>query len=278
MAQKHIDILRRRWAALTVTTLVIAALGYAYVNIAPLYPRHPYLSGWALFAIMLLLTFFNLRKKVPFLRLGSTGLWLQIHIYVGLVSGALFLMHTGFGWPHGWLNQLIALCFIIVFITGVIGLWISREFPRRLTVAGFETPFERMPQVRRQLRQSAESMILQGAEGPASSLIADFYTHKLGLFFTSHENFFAHLQRSRTAQAAHAAQFDEIQRYARKNEQELLKKLAELVEQKHLLDYQYSLQLTLRVWLFAHIPLSYSLLILSIAHIFIVYSFSGSTP
>lgn len=278
MAKKQIEILRRRWAALTVTALVIAAIGYAYAQVEPFYPRHPYLSGWVLFAVMLLLTFFNLRKKVPFLRLGSTGLWLQIHIYVGLISGALFLVHTGFSWPHGLLNQIIAVSFLIVFVTGVIGLWISRAFPQRLTVAGFETPFERMPHVRHQLRQSAESLVLQGADGQTSSVIAEFYTNKLGLFFTKHENFLAHLQRSRTAQAAHAAQFEEAQRYARKNEQELLQKLADLVEQKHLLDYQYALQLTLRVWLFAHIPLSYSLLILSIAHILIVYSFSGSAP
>jgi hypothetical protein len=58
----------------------------------------------------------------------------------------------------------------------------------------------------------------------------------------------------------------------------MLDKLADLVERKHLLDYQYALQLTLRLWLFAHIPLSYSLLILSVAHIIVVHSFSGSAP
>ena len=36
----------------------------------------------------------------------------------------------------------------------------------------------------------------------------------------------------------------------------MLDKLRELVAQKHMLDYQYSLQSALRLWLFAHIPLS----------------------
>lgn len=278
MAKKKIEIVRRRIVGLLLTTLLVAGLVVAYLKIAAHYPRHPYLSGWVLFAVMLFLTFFNLRKKVPFLRFGSTSLWLQLHVYVGLLSGALFLVHSGFSWPHGLLNQLIATCFTIVFVTGIIGLWISREYPKRLTVAGFETPYERIPHVRNHLRKEAETLVLTGADGQTSPVIADFYTKKLGLFFTKHENFLSHLQRSRTAQASHQSQFDEMMRYAKKNEQDLLNKLADLVEQKHLLDYQYTLQVSLRVWLFAHIPLSYSLLILSVMHIIVVYSFSGSAP
>lgn len=278
MAKKKIEIIRRRVASILLTTLLLAALVVAYVKIAPLYPRHPYLSGWLFFAVILFLTFFNLRKKVPFLRLGTTSFWLQLHVYIGIISGALFIVHSGFSWPHGLLNQIIAACFTIVFLTGIIGLWISREFPKRLTIAGFETPFERIPHVRNQLRIEAEALVLAGVDNQTSPVIADFYTKNLGLFFTRHENFLAHLQRSRTPQASHLSQFNEIERYAKKNELELVSKLADLVEKKHLLDYHYTLQLSLRVWLFAHIPLSYSLLILSVMHIIIVYSFSGSAP
>ena len=278
MAKKEIEIVRRRFAGLLLTGLLVAGLVVAYVKFAPSYPRHPYLSGWLLLAVILFLTFFNLRKKVPFLRMGSAGFWLQLHVYVGLFSGALFFAHIGFSWPHGLLNQVIAASFAIVFVTGVLGLWISRSFPKRLTVAGFETPFERIPQVRNKLRAEAEALVLAGVDGQTSPVIAEFYTEKLGLFFTTPCNFRAHLLRSQTPQAAHRSQFDEIQRYARKSERDMLDQLADLVERKHLLDYQYALQYTLRVWLFAHIPLSYSLLILSVAHIIIVYSFSGSAP
>ena len=278
MAKKVNEIIRRRFSALLLTAFVVAGLAVAYVKFAPLYPRHPYLSGWALLAVMLFLTFFNLRKKVPFLRMGSVGFWLQVHIYVGLISGALFFVHIGFSWPQGLLNQAIAVIFAIVFLSGVIGLWISRAFPKRLTDAGFETPFERMPQARNILREEAEALVLTGVDGQTSPVIAGFYTDKLGLFFARHRNLKAHLWRLQSPQAAHRSQFDEIRRYAKKSELEMLGKLQELVESKHLLDYQYALQYTLRVWLFAHIPLSYSLLILSVAHIIVVYSFSGSAP
>jgi hypothetical protein len=227
---------------------------------------------------MLFLTFLNLRKKVPFLRMGSTAFWLQTHIYLGILSGVLYFAHAGWRWPFGVLHQFLAAGFAIVFLTGVAGLWISRSFPKRLTVAGHEIPFERIPHARNLIRAQAEDLVLAGVDGRTSQVIADFYTEKLGIFLTKPCNHWAHLLRSGLPQAAHRSQFEEIRRYARKGELDLLDKLADLVERKHLLDYHHALQLTLRVWLFAHIPLSYSLLILSMVHIVVVYAFSGSAP
>jgi len=258
------------------TTLSAVGLLIAYIKYAPLYPRHAYLSGWILFAAMLFLTFFNLRKRVPFLRLGSTSFWLQLHLYVGVFSGALFFVHIGGSWPAGTFHQLLAGCYAVVFVTGVLGLWISRAFPRMLTVAGYETPYERIPFARKSLREEAEALVLAGVDGQTSPVVAEFYTKKLGMFFTSPCNRWAHLRQSRAPQAAHVSQFDEVQRYARKDERELLDRLGDLVARKHMLDYQYSLQSALRLWLFAHIPLSYSLLIFSVLHIILVHAFSGS--
>ncbi len=278
MAKKELKLVRRRFAGLLLTLLTVGGLFAAYVFFAPFYPRHAYLSGWVFLAVMLFLTFFNFRKKIPFLRMGSVGFWLQLHIYVGMISGALFFVHISFSWPHGLLNQIIAVIFAIVFVSGVIGLWISRSFPKRLTVAGFETPFERMPHVRTALRKEAEALVLAGVDNQTSPVIAEFFTDKIGLFFAKPHNLVAHLLRSRSPQASHRSQFAEIRRYAKRTELDMLGKLKDLVEQKHLLDYQYALQFTLRAWLFVHIPLSYSLLILSVAHIIVVYSFSGSAP
>lgn len=259
-----------------ITTLAIAGLLIAYIQYAPLYPRHAYLSGWVLFAAMLFLTFFNLRKRVPFLRVGSTGFWLQLHLYVGIFSGALFFVHIGWSWPAGIFHQLLALIYLVVFVTGVLGLWISRAFPRMLTVAGYETPFERIPYARSSLRQEAEALVLAGVDGQTSPVIAEFYHQKLGMFFMRPSNRWAHLRQSRAPQAAHVSQFDEVQRYAKKGEGEMLDKLRDLVTRKHMLDYQYALQSALRLWLFAHIPLSYSLLVFSVLHIILVHAFSGS--
>lgn len=276
MAKNEIELTRRRFGSALITILSIVGFLVAYIKYAPLYPRHAYLSGWLLFAAMLFLTFFNLRKRVPFLRIGSASFWMQLHLYVGVFSGALFFVHIGWSWPAGTFHQLLALCYGVVFVTGVLGLWISRAFPRMLTVAGYETPFERIPYARRNLREEAEALVLAGVDGQTSPVITEFYTKKLGMFFTRPCNRWAHLRQSRAPQAAHVSQFDEVQRYARTGECEMLDKLRDLVAQKHMLDYQYSLQSALRLWLFAHIPLSYSLLIFSVLHIILVHAFSGS--
>ena len=50
--------------------------------------RLSFLTGWILFALILALTFYNGRKKLPFLPLLSSETWLQFHIYAGLLTGA----------------------------------------------------------------------------------------------------------------------------------------------------------------------------------------------
>jgi len=259
-----------------VTLLSMAALLAAYFLYASSYPRHAYLSGWVLFALMLVLTFYNLRKRVPFLCLGSSGFWLRLHICLGIFSGVLFFVHISWSWPSGTFSQILASCYVVVFLSGLFGWWMSRAFPKKLTVAGYETPYERIPHARANIREEAEALVLKGVDGQTSPIIAEFYTSKLGMFFTKPCNWWSHVRSSRSPQAEHVSQFNEVERYVKKGELDLLEKLRDLVAQKHLLDYQYSLQLALRLWLFVHIPLSYSLLVFSVLHIYLVYAFSGA--
>jgi len=53
-------------------------------------PDYAYLTGYALLAGMFVLTIYNLRKKLPFLPLGKSETWLQIHIYLGFFTTLLF--------------------------------------------------------------------------------------------------------------------------------------------------------------------------------------------
>ena len=263
-------------AGMVVTILSAVALVVASFWFIPNFPHHAYISGWFLFALMLILTFFNLRKKVPFLRMGKTSSWLKLHIYLGIFSGILFFIHMGWSWPSGLFRQIFAWCFLTVFISGLVGWWMSRSFPKRLTVAGYETPFERMTDARNNLRKRAEELVLSDVEGKTPSLASVRYADLFGTFFTKPCNFRAHLMESRSPQAAHTSQFNEMERYIEKGDLKMFAELRDLVAQKHMLDYQYSLQLALRLWLFLHIPLSYSLLIFSVLHIILVHSFSAA--
>lgn len=267
---------RKKSTGMVFTMLCAAALAVASLWFIPNFPHHAYISGWILFALMLILTFFNLRKKVPFLRMGKASFWLKMHICLGIFSGVLFFVHMGWSWPSGLFRQIFAWCFLIVFISGLVGWWMSRSFPKRLTVAGYETPFERMADARNNIRKKAEALVLANEDGKSPSLASVRYADLFGEFFTKPCNFWAHLVESRSPQAAHSSQFDEMERYMEKGELKMFTGLRELVAQKHMLDYQYSLQLALRLWLFIHIPLSYSLLIFSVLHIILVHSFSAA--
>jgi hypothetical protein len=259
-----------------VTAIFAVALAAASFWFIPNIPQHAYISGWFLFALMIVLTFFNLRKKVHFLRMGKASFWLKLHICLGIFSGVLFFVHMGWSWPGGLFRQLFAWCYIIVFVSGLVGWWMSRSFPKRLTVAGYETPFERMHDARNALRQKAEAIVLSTEDGKTPSLASIRYAELLGTFFTKPRNFLAHLMESRSPQAAHVSMFDEMERYIEKGDLAKFAELRDIVAQKHMLDYQYSLQLALRLWLFIHIPLSYSLLIFSVLHIILVHSFSAA--
>ena len=236
-------------------------------------PNYAFFTGWVLFAAMFVLTFFNARKKLPFLPLGRAETWLQIHIYLGFFTVVLFLIHLNFRLPHGWFEVTLAWLFALVSASGVVGLFFSRTLPRRLATRGGEVIFEKIPALRHAAKTEAETLALgMDAKSP---FIAEFYTQQLAGYFAGPTNFWLHLVESRRPLNALIAGLDELRRFANDTEREKIGRLAALVRQKDGLDYHRALQLALRLWLFVHIPLTYGLLIFTALHIALVFGFSG---
>jgi hypothetical protein len=71
------------------------------------------------------------------------------------------------------------------------------------------------------------------------------------------------------------AELEDLGRFAAETDREKIGKLAALVRQKDGLDYHRALQLSLRLWLFVHIPLTYGLMAFTILHVVLVFGFSG---
>lgn len=238
-------------------------------------PHLVYLTGWGLLGLMLYLTLYNSRKKLPFLPLVSSRAWLQLHIYLGLFTGLVFLMHMRWHWPQGWFEMLLALLFVGVTLSGVFGWWLSRTLPKRLTTAGGEVPFERIPVIRRSLQLQAEKLVVAGVVPANSSTLADFYAARLADFFSRPANFQSHLVGSRRPLNYLLGQMAEVDRFINASEKKTVAELTELVRQKDMLDFHRSAQLVMKGWLFVHIPLTYGLLVFSVAHVVIIYAFSG---
>ena len=269
---------KRRWTSGLLLLAAVCQLFIGWWQVAPLMPRFTYLSGWVLFMLMLLLTCYSGRKKLPFLPAGRSASWLQIHIYLGFLSVALFVIHVGRRLPDGWLEGTLAWLYVIVTVSGFVGLGISRVFPERLTTHGGEVLFENIPTIRRDLRERAESLALKSLPEARSATIMEFYLAELQDFFAGSRNFFAHLLEVRTPLNRLLHRINETNRYLSPTERALLEQIAALVRQKDGLDYHYTLQLTLKLWLFVHIPLTYSLLIFSLVHLVLVFAYSGGTP
>jgi hypothetical protein len=236
-------------------------------------PNYAFLTGWALLAGMFVLTIYNVRKKLPFLPLGKSETWLQIHIYLGFFTTLLFLIHLNFRPPHGWFEITLAWLFVLVSGSGMVGLFFSRVLPRRLATRGGEVIFEKIPALRHTLKAEAEKLAL-GADAK-SPAIAEFYAKRLADFFSGPRNLWLHLAESRRPVSALLSELEDLRRFANDVERGKIENLIALVRQKDGLDYHRALQLALRLWLFVHIPLTYGLLIFTAWHIVLVFGFSG---
>src|SRR6185295_19297240 len=84
--------LRRNVVLLTI--IVGLALFAHAVLLVSLAPAARY-SGWLLAGLVIFLTSYNLFKQLSFLPLGTSATWLQFHIYAGLLSIVVFVLHSG---------------------------------------------------------------------------------------------------------------------------------------------------------------------------------------
>ena len=224
-------------------------------------------TGWLLGGVVVLLFLLNLRKKLTRLPLPRVYNWVWAHVYVGLLSGGLLLAHVGITWPQAGLNKGIRVLFVLVFLSGATGLWLSRFVPRRLTLRAEEVLYERIPAHRHRLYQELQA-VLNDATGNNDLLaLATFGVDTLVPFFERPRYRLAHLFLANTHQRRLLDQLDAIGRFLNPQGQQIKARLADMIRAKDDLDYTYVHQLLLKYWLFVHIPLSYALLIFIPAHI-----------
>jgi hypothetical protein len=231
-------------------------------------------SGLALFALIILLTLFNVRKKLPFLPLLPASTWMQVHIYVGLLSFVVCLLHTGWRIPQGGLELALAILFYLVAMSGVLGLAISRWLPGHLTVLGENVIFERIPALRAGLRQDVQEMVLQSVGKLQSSTIADFYEMRLHPYFLRPRSQWHHLRGSGKPLAKLLSEVQALDRYLNGEERAFMTRIVEKIHAKNNLDYQQARQGLLKAWLFIHIPLTYAMIIVAVVHGFLAWKLS----
>lgn len=234
-----------------------------------------YASGYVLLTLLVVLMLFNVRKKLPFLPLCSASSWLQFHVYAGLLSIVVFLAHTGFRWPSGVLESSLACFYWGVALSGVVGIFLSRAIPPRLNIRGEEVIFERIPVYHRRLRDQVQKLVLASVVETEAKTISDFHNRTSADFFNGPRHFWSHLLQSTRPRHEILKELSALDRYLNDREREISRSLAELIEAKDNLDYQWTMQWVLKRWLFVHIPLTYGMMIIAVIHAILAHAFFG---
>lgn len=258
---------------LVVLGFVIAWLVYQRQNLQ----RDSFTSGYLLIGAVCFLAAYNLRKRLPFIPwLGTSAGWMQLHIYVGLGSFALFAWHVGLRMPSGILESCLAGLYLAVFASGVLGLFWTRTIPRRLTAIRDQVIYEQIPAARRLVVAQVRTLLF---DSPAKSLVlCRFYVQRLAVFFEQPREVAYLVRPSGSACRGLLNEIEDLNRYLSPAHRETGRMLAELVRRKDDLDYHQALQGRLKVWLFVHIGLTYGLILFALVHAVAVHAFHGGIP
>ncbi len=237
-----------------------------------------YFDGWVLCAAMIVQLVLHIRKTLPALPLGRAASWLRAHIYTGYFIIAAFALHTGFSLPDAPLEWIVWGFFILVAVSGTIGAYLSWSIPEKLSYDGEPITFERIPAFRFALAQEVETLAMQSMERTGSLAISDLYVDRLRAFLERPRNVLAHLRGVRRPLQGLCVEIDNLEPVFDTAGKETLRLIRDRVVAKDGLDFQHAHLGLLQIWLFVHIPATYSVIALTIIHILVVYAFSSGVP
>jgi len=132
-------------------------------------------SGWLLFASFAVLGAYGLRKKLPFLPIGRTTLWLQLHLGLGLISTYLFFEHVGYRMPSGSFESLLYVVYAVLLCSGFIGWILMRTMPGPMRSDGMELNRSRIPDELFKLREESDRCMAEIKPGELSAGLMDSY-------------------------------------------------------------------------------------------------------
>lgn len=240
--------------------------------------------GIAGFASMIFAALLGARKKVPVWRVGRAQTWMRGHLWLGLLSLPLILLHSGFRYGHG-LTAVLMTLLIIVVASGIFGAVLQHYMPHVMTrEITMETIYEEIGHVRAQLLEEAEELVKQAttektkaaAAGAAESTetaavaVVEDQNTPLRTFFEQELKPFLVNPNVRGHALANEAQsgsaFVQLRTLVPPALHATLDDLENICEEERQLTLQSQMHLWLHGWLLLHIPLSLALILLGAVH------------
>jgi len=220
--------------------------------------------------LMAIVALYGLRRRTTNvalkLRLGRAQPWLQFHLYAGALCLLLTLMHSGFHVPKGILTWWLWVLSIWVTASGLFGALLQRWIPTILASGlGNEVLYERIPDLITEIKDKAKTL----AETCADP-VWDFYKKNLARALEAPQPRLIYYVDVTGGIQGRMKQFDYLRRLLSPEERDKLNKLEALYKTKLEIDAHFTLQRTLRGWLYLHVPVSLVLLVLVAFHIFTI--------
>jgi hypothetical protein len=242
-----------------------------------------YLDGWLLAGGMSLQLFFHIAIKTASLSPKSAAHWRKIHLFVGYLLIAAFISHSDFSLPDTGFEWALWTGFMLVTLSGIFGTYLAWSLRAKHGIDE-RISYDRIPTRRAELAQDVHAAVTETDLDPATvtlpaapydAWIMDLYTNHLQDFFQGQRNFTAHLIGSRRPLKRLTDEIDKLSPYVDKQSQKKLAVIKNLVVEKDWLDFaRVYLGLT-KGWLFVHVPVTYALIVLTVLHVVVVYSFSS---
>ncbi len=251
-------------------------------------------------------------RKTSFFRtarwLGKTQTWMHAHLWLGLLTLPLVVMHSGFA-VGGTFTLVFLILYGAVMTSGILGLVLQNFLPRiLLDLVPHETVASQLEVVAKQLAIDADrilSVYVEGAQATTSlsgAAAAVKEEHQVGaqrrvgtvlpvqlhpeqsltkplpspeIIRAVREVIEPYLLTGRDSRALlgtkrqNAQYFGELRRVAPPDLRDAVAVLAELCERRRQLAVQERIHSWLHGWMLVHLPLSAALMVLLIGHIFL---------
>jgi hypothetical protein len=235
------------------------------------------------FAFMIFAGLLGARKKVPVWRVGRAQTWMRGHLWLGLLSLPIIVLHSGFRYGHG-LTAVLMTLLVVVVTSGIFGAVLQHYMPRMMTrEVTMETIYEEIGHVRAQLLEEAQELIAKATALPEKVAAAAAKNSTPGAgaavtndaapllnFFNGELKSFLDQPETRGSALGDAAQarnaFLHLRTLVPPALHTAIDDLENICEEERQLTLQSRLHVWLHGWLLLHIPLSLALILLGAVH------------
>jgi hypothetical protein len=158
-----IDRSHRAWAFASALILAAALIAYVPYAMQPIALDGGSALGLAYgivgFGFMMAAALLSIRKKFPIWRIGRAQAWMRGHLWLGVLSLPLIVLHSGLHFGRGLTSWLMWLL-VFVWTSGLLGAWAQHVLPRRLLRGvPMETIYDQIGRVRAQLVDEADLLV-----------------------------------------------------------------------------------------------------------------------